>query len=54
MEPQAASHISNPKLDCRPFDDIRDGTTDGIAGREDEVVAITLDRLAGNGLEPRR
>ncbi len=58
MEPQAADHTSSPKLDYRSFDDIRDGTTDpvahGFAGREDEVVAITLDWLAGNGHEPRR
>ena len=41
MESQAASHTSSPKLDYRPFDDIRDGTTDlvahGFAWREDEV-----------------
>ncbi len=58
MEPQAADHTSSPKLDYRSFDDIRDGTTDpvahGFAGCEDEVVALTLDRLAGNSLEPRR
>ncbi len=58
MEPQAASHTSSPKLDYRPFDDIRDGTTDpvahGFAWHEDEVAAVTLDWLAGNSLEPRR
>ena len=38
--------------------DIRDGAigpaAHGFAGREDKVVAVTLGRLARNGLEPRR
>ena len=58
MAPQAASNAANPKLDHRLLDDIRDGATDPtthrFAGREDEVVVVTLDWLAGNGLEPRR
>lgn len=55
---QAELEAANPKLDYRLLDDIRDGATDpaahGFAGREDEVVAITLDWLARNGLDPRR
>ena len=55
---RAELEAANPKLDYRLLDDIRDGATDpaahGFAGREDEVVAITLDWLARNGLEPRR
>ena len=56
--PRSASHTANPKLDYRLLDDIRDGAIDpaahGFAGREDEVVAVTLGWLARDGLEPRR
>ena len=56
--PQAASHTSNPKLDHRLLDDIRDHAigpaAHGFAGREDKVVAVTLGWLARIGLEPRR